>query len=89
MNKTQKTAIKTAIKKLQIASMLLEENQKDIVANHSLSAAILSGAEAFDCLVNEFPEIVDEIKIRSIDNQNQLKFNFMVDNSVASDTINP
>jgi hypothetical protein len=88
MNKTQKTAIKNAIKKLQIASMLLED-QKDIVANHSLSAAILSGAEAFDCLVNGFPDIVEEIQTPLIDNQNQLKFNFMVDNSQTTDTVNP
>lgn len=75
MNKKQKTAIKSSIKSLQEAINGKNTSMTELLVEHFLTDA--------------FPEIAAELEKREPENKNQLKFNFMLDNSQTTDTVNP
>lgn len=75
MNKKQKTAIKSSIKSLQEAINGKNTSMTELLVEHFLTDA--------------FPEIAAELEKREPENKNQLKFNFMLDNSQTLDTVNP
>lgn len=79
MNKTQKNAIKTAFREIKRASFLsglrpTEMGQKAI-------------EDAFKALAVAFPDILEELETPPIENKNQLKFSFVLDNSQPTDTV--
>lgn len=79
MNKTQKTAIKTAFREIKRASFL-----SGLRPTEMAQKAI---EEAFKALAAAFPDILEELETPPVENKNQLKFNFMLDNSQTPDTV--
>lgn len=75
MNKKQKLAIKSSIESLQEAINSKSVSMTELLVEHFLTDA--------------FPEIAAELQKLEPENKNQLKFNFMLDNSQAPDTVNP
>lgn len=75
MNKKQKLAIKSSIESLQEAINSENVSMTELLVEHFLTDA--------------FPEIAAELQKLEPENKNQLKFNFMVDNSQTTDTVNP
>jgi hypothetical protein len=75
MNKKQKLAIKSSIESLQEAINGKNVSMTELLVEHFLTDA--------------FPKIAAELEKREPENKNQLKFNFMLDNSQTTDTVNP
>jgi hypothetical protein len=75
MNKKQKLAIKSSIESLQEAINSENVSMTELLVEHFLTDA--------------FPEIAAELQKLEPENKNQLKFNFMLDNSQTTDTVNP
>lgn len=75
MNKKQKLAIKSSIESLQEAINSENVSMTELLVEHFLTDA--------------FPEIAAELQKFEPENKNQLKFNFMVDNSQTTNTVNP
>lgn len=47
------------------------------------------GENAFQALANAFPKILEELEAPIVENPDQLKFNFALDNSETTDKVIP